>query len=217
MTPEQHAATIVDRIPVERSTSHRFVIALAGPPGAGKSTVAAALIDALGGRAGLLAMDGFHLDNEILDARGHRPRKGSPHTFDVASYSTTLRALRDEPGLEMAVPVYDRALELSRNCASLVLDTHEILVTEGNYLLLDEQPWSDLRGLFDLTVWIDAPLDVLEQRIVDRWESAFLDATEIHRRTEENDLPNAKRAVSGSVSADLRIANYGAGPTPGEE
>jgi pantothenate kinase len=70
--------------------------------------------------------------------------------------------------------------------------------------------------LFDLTVWIDVPLDVVEQRIVDRWESASLDAAEIVRRTEENDLPNARHVVLGSVSADLRIVNYGAGPTPGE-
>lgn len=205
MTPEQHAAFILEHVPIEPSTSHRFVIALAGPPAAGKSTVAAALVEALGKRAGLLAMDGYHFDNEILDARGHRPRKGSAHTFDVGSYATTLRALRDQRAVEMAVPVYDRALGLSRNCASLVLASHDILVTEGNYLLLDEEPWIGLRPHFDLTVWIDVPLDVVEQRIINRWESAFLDPTEIRRRTEDNDLPNARHVVSGSASADVVI------------
>lgn len=205
MTPEQHAAFILEHVPVEASADRRFVIALAGPPAAGKSTVAAALVEALGERAGLLAMDGFHFDNEILDARGDRPRKGSPHTFDVASFANTLRALRQQPDLEMAVPVYDRDLGLSRNCASLVLARHDVLITEGNYLLLDEEPWSDLRELFDLTVWIDVPIALVEQRIVARWESASLDPTEIRRRTEDNDLPNARQVVSGSASADVVI------------
>lgn len=151
-------------------------------------------------------MDGFHFDNSILDERGHRERKGAPHTFDVANYAMTLGALRSDRSLEMSVPVYDRALSVSRNCASVVGAHHEILVTEGNYLLLDEAPWAGLRQLFDLTVWIDVPLEVVEQRIVERWTSAGHPAEEIRRRTEENDLPNARQVVSASGSADVTIA-----------
>lgn len=153
----------------------------------------------------MLGMDGFHFDNSILEQRGLRPRKGSPHTFDVASYVMTLRTLRDEPRLEMSVPVYDRTLSVSRNCASIVGAHHEILVTEGNYLLLDEEPWERARALFDLTVWIEVPLEVVEQRIVDRWESAGHDEEEIRRRTEENDLPNARHVHTGSVEADVVV------------
>ena len=195
----------MEQIPIELPNSRRFVVAIAGPPAAGKSTLAAALIERLGARAGLLAMDGFHFDNGILDERGHRGRKGAPHTFDVASYGNTLRVLRDEPAIEMAVPIYDRTLGLSRNCASIVATGHRILVTEGNYLLLDREPWRALRPLFDLTVWIDVPLALVEERIEHRWRAAELDAEEIRRRTEENDLPNARLVNNESVVADLVV------------
>lgn len=205
MTPETQAQSIIRVIPNDVAPNKRFIIAIAGPPAAGKSTLAAALVASLGERAGLLGMDAFHFDNSILEQRGHRPRKGSPHTFDVASYAMTLQALRDAPRLEMSVPVYDRTLSMSRNCASVVGAHHEILVTEGNYLLLDEEPWVSVRTLFDLTVWIDVPLDVVEQRIAERWESAGHDEEEIRRKTEENDLPNARHVHTGSVDADVVV------------
>jgi len=205
VTPEAHAQSIIRAIPDDLPPNTRFIIAIAGPPAAGKSTLATALVGSLGGRAGLLGMDGFHFDNSILEQRGHRARKGSPHTFDVASYAMTLTALRDDRSLEMSVPVYDRTLSISRNCASVVGAHHEILVTEGNYLLLDEEPWEGLRALFDLTVWIDVPLEVVEKRILERWESAGHDEEEIRRRTEENDLPNARHVHTGSVEADVVV------------
>jgi pantothenate kinase len=200
------AARIVDAIPDPLPTSHRFVIAIAGPPAAGKSTLAAALVDALSGRAGLLAMDGFHFDDAILDERGHGDRKGAPHTFDVESYAMTLRTLRDQPSLEMAVPVYDRSLHVARNCAYAVSSAHEILVTEGNYLLIDQRPWRDLRPLFDLTVSIDVALDVVEERIRERWWIAQVDPEEARRRTEENDLPNARFVLANSSPAQLVVS-----------
>lgn len=195
----------MERIPTELPQNQRFVVAIAGPPAAGKSTLAAALVAELGASAGLLGMDGFHFDNAILEERGHRGRKGAPHTFDVTSYRHTLQVLRDDPDIEMAVPVYDRTLGLARNCASVVTPGHRILVTEGNYLLLDRAPWTDLRPLFDLTVWIEVPLALVEERIDQRWRTAALDAEEIRRRTEENDLPNARLVHEASVGADLVV------------
>ncbi|NNC80513.1 MAG: nucleoside/nucleotide kinase family protein [Acidimicrobiales bacterium] len=197
---------MIEQIPLELPDDHRFVIAIAGPPAAGKSTLASALVKELDPRAGLLGMDGFHFDNVILDERGHRARKGAPHTFDVVSYSNTLRVIRDEPGIEMAVPVYDRDLGLSRNCASVIGPANEVLVTEGNYLLLDKEPWSELLPLFDLTVWIDLPLSVVERRINERWRTAAMDPEEVRRRTDENDIPNARLVQAHSVAADLVVA-----------
>jgi pantothenate kinase len=214
VTPCLQVAAIIEQIPSELPEDHRFVVAIAGPPAAGKSTLATALVKELGPRAGLLAMDGFHFDNVILDERGHRARKGAPHTFDVASFSNTLRFIRDEPTIEVAAPVYDRDLGLSRNCASIVRPAHEILVTEGNYLLLDEEPWSELLPLFDLTVWIDVPLTVVEQRIEDRWRTAAMDTEEVRRRTDENDIPNARLVHAGSVAADLVVPTDSSGGSP---
>lgn len=202
----ESARSVLEHIPGPSASAERFVIAIAGPPAAGKSTLASALVEALGGRAGLLGMDGFHLDNSILDSRGHRLRKGAPHTFDVNAFGTVLRALRSDRHLEMAVPVYDRTLSVSRNCASLVQSNHDVLVTEGNYLLLDDLPWSALRELYDLTVWLEVPLDVVEERIIERWTAAGLAEDEIARRTQENDLPNARLVHTGSGAADIVMA-----------
>lgn len=192
---------LVDLIPSEPPSDHRFVVAIAGPPAAGKSTLAAALDDALGDRSALLQMDAFHYDNPILEARGHRARKGAPHTFDVAAYRHQLAGLRSDPALAMSVPRFDRALELSRNCAAIIEAQHEILITEGNYLLLDEAPWTTLPELFDLTVWVEAPLDVIEARIMERWHAHGLTEAEAHERAESNDLPNARLVVERSTPA----------------
>jgi len=196
---------LIPTTPDAANASHRFVVAIAGPPAAGKSTLAAALDDALGERAGQLQMDAFHFDNGILEARGHRSRKGAPHTFDVAAYHLQLDALRNNPDLTMSVPRFDRALELSRNCAAVISANQQVLITEGNYLLLDDEPWLALRPLFDLTVWIDAPLDVIEARIIDRWHEHGLSDADARHRAESNDLPNARQVVANSSPADHTI------------
>lgn len=199
------AAAIVAQIPDELPKDRRFVVAIAGPPAAGKSTLASAVVTALGEQAGLLAMDGFHFDNDILDERGHRSRKGAPHTFDVAAYAMTLRALCESPKTALSVPVYDRSLGAARNCALIVEPHHRILVTEGNYLLLRDAPWKGLSQWFDLTVWLDVPLSTIDERIRTRWVLAGHPAEEVERRAEENDLPNARTVVSQSVEADVII------------
>ena len=206
MIGHEALAPILARIPGAPSGVGRFVVAIAGPPAAGKSTLTASLLEALGGRAGVVAMDGFHFDNDILDARGHRDRKGAPHTFDVTAFGTILGALGADRSVEMAVPVYDRGMSMAQNCATWISRDNDVLVTEGNYLLLDEQPWSGLRSLFDLTIWIDVPLSTVESRIIDRWSAAQLPSEEIRRRTEDNDLPNARLVHTGSVAADIVVS-----------
>lgn len=193
---------LIDLIPTEPVGSHRFVVAIAGPPAAGKSTLAGELDDALGERSGQLQMDAFHFDNVILEARGHRPRKGAPHTFDVAAYQHQLGGLRNDPALAMSVPRFDRSLELSRNCAAVIAPSQHVLITEGNYLLLDDDPWPELRPLFDLTVWVEAPLATIEARILDRWNRHGLSEADARKRAESNDLPNARLVVERSVAAD---------------
>ncbi len=181
----------------------RFIAALAGPPGAGKSTLAEALVEALGADARVVPMDGFHYDDAILNARGQRNRKGAPETFDVAGYRNLLSRLRAED--EVAIPVFDRALELSRGSADLVTKDHRILVTEGNYLLLNESPWTDLAGFFDLTVFIDVPEAELDYRLLDRW--AFYGKTKQEARDwiDGNDMPNIRRVTQGSRAADIVV------------
>jgi len=128
----------------------RVVVGLAGPPGTGKSTVAAALaahLAAAGTDTVLVPMDGFHLDQRELERLGRAERKGAPDTFDVGGYVSLLRRLRaaDEP--VVLAPRFDRDLEQSIGSAIPVRPGTRVVVTEGNYLLLDaadlEQPVSD--------------------------------------------------------------------------
>ena len=141
----------------------RRVIALAGAPGSGKSTWAERLAARLGS-ACVLSMDGFHYDDLVLTPRGLRPRKGAPETFDVAGLRHMLERLRRNEEAEIAVPVFDRGLEVARAGARLIGREVRFVVAEGNYLLLRESPWASLHALYDLTVMLEVPEPVLRER-----------------------------------------------------
>lgn len=184
------------------SGAARRFVALAGPPAAGKSTLVEGLASALGPEAAVLPMDGYHLDNAVLDVRGQRARKGAPWTFDVGGLARDLDRLRADDG-PVLVPVFDRALDLSRGAAREIGPEARIVLVEGNYLLLDEAPWSGLR--WDLTVALAVPKAVLEARLVQRWldHGHSLDAA--RARAQDNDLPNARAVLEGSRPADLVV------------
>lgn len=181
----------------------RFLTALAGPPGAGKSTLAAELVAALGKGAKVVPMDGFHYDDAVLIARGARNRKGAPDTFDVQGFRHLLTRLRVEE--EVAIPLFDRDLEISRAGADIVGPEDRILIVEGNYLLLNEAPWPDLAPLFDLTIWIDVPETELDRRLTDRWAHYGKTPDEARAWIDGNDMPNIRRVSQGSRPADLVI------------
>ncbi|MBE3637848.1 AAA family ATPase [Mangrovicoccus sp. HB182678] len=190
----------------------RRLVAVAGAPGSGKSRLARYLAEGLNaarpGRAEVVPMDGFHYDDAVLEARGLRPRKGAPETFDVAGFDHLLARLRrnDEP--EIAIPVFDRDLEISRAGARIVSAATEMLVVEGNYLLLKQPPWDRLARHFDETVFLDVPPQELERRLRRRWRVKHaLPAAEAERRLRENDLPNG-----ALVRRHARAATWVVGP-----
>lgn len=181
----------------------RFLTALAGPPGSGKSTLAAEVVAALGTGAKAVPMDGFHYDDAVLIARGARDRKGAPDTFDAQGFLHLLRRLRSED--EVAIPLFDRALEISRAGADIVTAADRLLVIEGNYLLLNEQPWPQAAPLFDLTVWIEVPEAELDRRLQARWAHFGKTPQEARAWIEGNDMPNIRRVMVGSAAADLTV------------
>jgi pantothenate kinase len=194
-----------------RAGGGRVIVALAGAPGAGKSTVAERLVAQVNGgqpgQAALLAMDGYHFDDLHLGPAGLLPRKGAPETFDVGGLRHTLLRLRagDEPFV--AVPVFDRQIEIARAGANLIAASVPVIVVEGNYLLLDQPPWDALSGLFDVTVFVDVPEPVLRQRLVARWQGFGLTEAEIAAKLEENDLPNGRLIAAQSRVPDYRLLN----------
>jgi pantothenate kinase len=181
----------------------RYLVALAAPPGAGKSTLAAELVALLGQGAKAVPMDGFHFDDAVLIARGARARKGAPDTFDVRGFFHLLHRLRAED--EVAIPLFDRSLEISRAGADIVGPDDRILIVEGNYLLLNEPPWPDLAPLFDLTVWIEVPEAELDRRLMARWAHYGKTPAEARAWIDGNDMPNIRRVVARSRPANLVI------------
>ena len=190
-----------------RAAGRRFV-AVAGPPACGKSTLSAALVAGLreaGLGAGLVAMDGFHLDNAILDARGLRARKGAPETFDLNGFAALLARLNSPQ--EVIAPTFDRARDVSVGASTIISADVTHVVVEGNYLLLDCPGWRDLSRLWDVSVSLAAPFDVLKERLVQRWLDHGLSARDALAKASENDLPNAKLVCDHSLPADIVISS----------
>lgn len=195
------AATIFRR----GTHADRVIIAIAGPPAAGKSTIAEQLAALLPeGTAAVVPMDGFHYDDRVLDQIGWRQRKGAPETFDFGGYEHLLKRLRpaDE---DIAVPIFDRSIELSRAAAAIVSRTTKFILTEGNYLLLDETPWTRLAPLFDMTIYLDVPRDELRRRLVQRWLDHGRTAEAGQAWIDSNDMPNIDRVLTRRRAADLVI------------
>jgi pantothenate kinase len=149
------------------TSSGRRVLGITGPPGAGKSWLASRVVEALSGRAVLVAMDGFHLDDVVLRTLGRRDRKGAPDTFDVGGYVALLRRLRGDEDVVYA-PAFDRTLEASRAAAIAVPPHVPLVVTEGNYLLLDEPGWRDVRPLLDEVWYVSVDEQLRLSRLVER-------------------------------------------------
>lgn len=185
----------------------RIVVAIAGPPGAGKSTLSAALHSLLpDGQAVVVPMDGFHFDDAVLVPRGLRPRKGAPETFDFAGFETLLKRIRaGEP--DIAIPVFDRSMELSRAGAALISKDTRFVLVEGNYLLLDEEPWSRLAQLFDFSIFVDVTRAELERRLMERWRGHGRTDEEARAWIASNDMPNIERVLAHRRLADLVVGD----------
>lgn len=189
----------------------RVVAAIAGAPGSGKSTVAERIVDDLNARqagvAAVLPMDGYHYDDLYLVPAGLRPRKGAPDTFDVGGLYHTLKRIRARDEDFVAVPVFDRDIEIARAGARMIGADVPIIVVEGNYLLLGAEPWARLRPMFDVAVLVDVPEPVLRERLLARWVHYGLTQAEIDWKLDGNDLPNGRMVMAGSTGEDFRLSN----------
>lgn len=198
--------TMAEHLLEQSAGRRRYMVALAGPPGAGKSFRSAWLARALNERcegvAEVVPMDGYHFDNAALEPRGLLPIKGAPDTFDVDGLLHDLARLRPADR-DVAIPVFDRPLDLARAGGKVIRLSHRILIIEGNYLLLDEAPWSSLRDYFDFTLFLEVEDDVLEQRLIQRWLAMGQDQAGAISRTCDKDMLNAELIKRDSIPADL--------------
>jgi pantothenate kinase len=201
-------ASIAAAIFKHAGKSKRFVVAIAGAPGSGKSTLSANLLGLFPeGSAVIVPMDGFHYDDAILTQKELLPRKGAPETFDYAGFETLIRRIR-AADQEVAIPVFDRTMELSRAAASIIGPDVKFVLVEGNYLLLDEEPWAGLSPLFDYSIFVEVERPELERRLVERWLDHDHTEDQARQRVTSNDLPNADRVLARRRAADLVMRQH---------
>ena len=189
-----------------RKTRKRVLVAVAGAPGSGKSTLAEEVAKRLRQQkctAQMVPMDGFHLDNAILDERGLRNRKGAPETFDSVGFLHAMHRLKK--GDEVILPKFDRQRDIAIAGAVDVPADCQVVVIEGNYLLFDEDPWRELAGLWDLSVMLEVPMPEIRSRLIQRWLSHGLSRAAATRRAESNDIPNAQRVIARALAAEITL------------
>lgn len=200
----------------------RYMIAIAGIPGSGKTTLCKTVADALNGRhsklhsseppiAAAIPMDGYHLTRAKLsampDPQNAHARRGAEFTFDSAAYLsliTSLRAPLFASSTTILAPAFDHAIKDPTPDAISIAPSHRIVVLEGNYLCLNRKPWSDAAALMDERWFVEVDFGVARRRLVRRHVAAGIAADEeaAGRRADENDLVNGKEIVDGLVDVD---------------
>lgn len=187
------------------------ILGIAGKPGVGKSTFAASLASAIPGVTVLAPMDGFHLSNEVLADLGLLERKGAPETFDVWGYLALLERLHGNHHMARGTtpivyaPSFDRVRdEAIAGAIAIPLDT-PLVITEGNYLLLDQPPWNLLRGLLDEAWYLDLPDPLRRTRLEKRHASFGKNSADAHHWATHSDEHNALLVAPTASDATLHI------------
>lgn len=189
-------------------SGRRALLGLVGAPGAGKSTVSAALVEALGPQAAVVVpMDGFHLANEVLRDQGLADVKGNIATFDSAGYAALLRRLRDQQDDEIVyAPRFDRTLEESIGSAIRVDPGVALVVTEGNYLLSDGVHWERCRATLTESWFIQVPQDLRLRWLIDRHLAHGRSPQAAREWVLRSDEANARLVVATADRADVLVA-----------
>ena len=193
---------------LKNDLKNRYFIALSGPPASGKSTISEKLVKDLtlkGHNSSILQMDGFHYDDQILKQKSLLLKKGAPETFDVMGFLNFLFRLQNEN--EVAIPIFDRSLELSRSSAVIISKETRVVIVEGNYILLKTHPWRELHKFFNSTIMINTKHEILEKRLIERWRNFNIPEEEIKQKVFENDLPNGVNVYKNSILADFNLLN----------
>lgn len=191
-----------------RPVTRRVMIGLTGPPGAGKSTLSARLVDELsrGGYTTVyVPMDGYHLANSQLERLGLRDRKGAPETFDAEGYVHMLDIIASRPAHTIYAPEFNRAIEEPIAGSIAIAPDTDFVVTEGNYLLLDTPPWRDIRAYLDAVWYISIPNDVRRQRLVRRHMLFGKDQRGAEAWTDGSDARNAALIAAHRGRADALV------------
>jgi pantothenate kinase len=185
-----------------RGASGRVIVGISGSPGSGKTTLAQELVRAIGPGAAYLPMDGFHLADDELRRLGALDRKGAPDTFDAFGYARLLETLRERPSHTVYAPSFDRSIEQPLAGAVPIEPSDDIVVTEGNYLLLAGAAWGMVRRQLDASWHVLADPSVRVARLVARHEQFGKSSDAAREWVQTVDEPNARLIEAREAAAD---------------
>jgi pantothenate kinase len=186
----------------------RRIIGIVGAPGAGKSTLAELLRERIGTRSRVLPMDGFHLAASELERLGLSHLKGAPQTFDVAGYVSALERARNDRARTLYVPQYRRSVEEGIAGAIAIGPEVDIVLTEGNYLLLEHDGWNEVAALLDEVWFVDPPAEARRAFLEARHRSFGKSATQAADWVRTVDEPNAVLIRATRSRADLVLEHW---------
>ncbi len=184
----------------------RVIVGIAGSPGAGKTTLATDLVENLGSRAAYLPMDGFHLANRTLDRLGARDRKGAIDTFDGWGFVSLLSRIRSETTNPVYAPGFDRGVDEPIAGEIEIGPNVDIVIAEGNYLLVAQEPWSDIRSLVDETWFCETDHAERLRRLVERHTNFGRPTEDAISWARDVDGANALLIESTKEYADLVVS-----------
>lgn len=211
----ERARGLVTRATGSGAGAGRAVLGITGSPGAGKTTLVERLLEALAARppdgvtgdwVAHVPMDGFHLADVQLERLGLRDRKGAPETFDAAGYAALLERVRTDTAQTVYAPGFERVLEQPIAAALAVPSSARLVVTEGNYLLLDEPLWRRVRGAMDEVWYVDLDDQTRLSRLVTRHVQFGKEPDHARSWVERVDESNAALVAATRARADLVVS-----------